>query len=54
MRGYRYHALLLSSSAELRELFAEYHLGRNAFRLCKRGTKYCGWDRIMPEFYQWR
>ena len=43
-----------TSSSELRELFAEYHLGRGAFRLCKRGTKYCGWDRQFPDFYQWR
>jgi len=36
------------------ELFAEYHLGRGGLRVCKRETKYCGWHRVMPEFYQWR
>jgi len=36
------------------ELFAEYHLGRSALRMCKRETKYCGWHREMPKFYQWR
>ena len=46
--------IFIFSSTELRELFAEYHLGRGAFRLCKRGTKYCGWDRTMPDFYKWR
>ena len=49
-----YNILNDFSSSELRELFAEYHLGRGAFRLCKRGTKYCGWDRTMPDFYKWR
>lgn len=24
---------------ETNELYAEYHLGRSAFRVCKRGTK---------------
>ena len=42
------------SEAERRELYSEYHLGRQAWRLCKRGTKYCGWHREMPEFYEWR
>ena len=32
---------------------SEYHLGRKAFRLCKKGTKYCAWHREMPEFKQW-
>lgn len=36
------------------ELYSEYHLGRGAFRFCKRGTKYCGWHREMPAFYLWR
>lgn len=36
------------------ELFAEYHLGRHALRICKRETKYCGWHREMPAFYHWR
>ena len=35
-------------------MYSEYHLGRQAWRLCKRGTKYCGWHREMPEFYEWR
>ena len=44
----------ISSEAERREMYSEYHLGRQAWRLCKRGTKYCGWHREMPEFYEWR
>ena len=39
---------IISSEAERRELYSEYHLGRQAWRLCKRGTKYCGWHREMP------
>ena len=46
--------LFCPSEAERRELYSEYHLGRQAWRLCKRGTKYCGWHREMPEFYEWR
>jgi len=36
------------------ELYSEYHLGRKAFRFCKKGTKFCGWHREMPPFYSWR
>ena len=36
------------------ELYSEYHLGRQAFRICKKGTKYCAWHREMPDFKQWR
>jgi len=36
------------------ELYSEYHLGRKAFRICKRGTKYCAWHREMPDFDVWR
>ena len=36
------------------ELYSEYHLGRSAFRVCKRGTKYCSWHREMPPFRFWR
>ena len=25
-----------------------------ALRICKKGTKYCGWHREMPDFKQWR
>ena len=35
------------------ELYSEYHLGRQAFRACKKGTKYCAWHREMPEFSKW-
>ena len=35
------------------ELYSEYHLGRQAFRICKKGTKYCAWHREMPDFKQW-
>jgi len=35
------------------ELYSEYHLGRSAFRVCKKGTKYCAWHREMPEFSKW-
>ena len=35
------------------ELYSEYHLGRSAFRVCKKGTKYCAWHREMPEFSRW-
>ena len=42
------------SDEEANELFAEYHLGRLAFRLCKPGTQYCGYHREMPDFYEWR
>lgn len=35
------------------ELYSEYHLGRSAFRVCKKGTKYCAWHREMPEFTKW-
>lgn len=35
------------------ELYSEYHLGRKAFRLCKKGTKYCAWHREMPDFKKW-
>lgn len=41
------------SDEDTNELYAEIHLGRHAYRLCKRGTKYCGWNREMPEFYKW-
>jgi len=36
------------------ELYSEYHLGRQAFRVCKKGTKYCSWHREMPDYYHWR
>ena len=36
------------------ELYAEYHLGRSAFRGCKKGTKFCAWHKSFPNFYQWR
>ena len=49
-----FYLLFSPSEAERRELYSEYHLGRQAWRLCKRGTKYCGWHREMPEFYEWR
>ena len=39
---------------ETNELYSEYHLGRGAFRMCKRGTKYCSWHREMPPFRFWR
>ena len=39
---------------ETNELYSEYHLGRGAFRVCKRGTKYCSWHREMPPFRFWR
>jgi len=39
---------------ETNELYSEYHLGRSAFRVCKRGTKYCSWHREMPPFRFWR
>jgi len=42
------------SDESANELYAEYHLGRRAFRGCKKGTKFCGWHRDMPGFYQWR
>jgi len=42
------------SDENANELFAEFHLGRRAFRGCKKGTKFCGWHRDMPDFYQWR
>ena len=36
------------------ELFSEYHLGRKAFRICKRNTRYCAWHYEMPDLYIWR
>ena len=42
------------NNEESNELYSEYHLGRAAFRTCKRGTKYCGWHREMPPFNFWR
>ena len=45
---------IIDSDETTNELFAEYHLGRSALRMCKRETKYCGWHREMPKFYQWR
>ena len=36
------------------ELYSEYHLGRRAFRICKKNTRYCAWHWEMPDFYQWR
>jgi len=36
------------------ELYSEYHLGRKAFRICKKNTRYCAWHMEMPEFYQMR
>lgn len=41
------------SDAEANELSAEYHLGRESFRLCKRGTKYCAYYDKLPKFYEW-
>ena len=43
-----------SSDESTDELYAEYHLGRRAFRACKKGTKFCGWDRHMPAFHHWQ
>ena len=43
-----------SSDQSTDELYAEYHLGRRAFRACKKGTKFCGWDRHMPAFHHWQ
>ena len=42
------------SDEDANEMYAEYHLGRRSFRACKKGTKFCGWHREMPNFYQWR
>lgn len=42
------------SDEEANELFSEFHLGRLAFRMCKRGTQYCGYHREMPDYYEWR
>ena len=41
-------------NTETNELYSEYHLGRSAFRVCKRGTKFCSWHREMPPFNWWR
>ena len=30
------------------------HILYKALRICKKGTKYCGWHREMPDFKQWR
>lgn len=51
------------------ELYAEFHLGkiqirlfccnkrnyegRGAFRLCKKGTKFCAWMQGIPDFFEW-
>jgi hypothetical protein len=35
-------------------LSVEYHLGRAAFRLCKRNSKYCAWHPDLPDFFVWR
>ena len=43
-----------ASDDDANELMAEYHLGRKAFRGCKKGTKFCGYHRAMPKFYEWR
>jgi hypothetical protein len=32
----------------------EYHLGRAAFRLCKRNSKYCAWHPGLPDLFVWR
>lgn len=42
------------SNEDTNELYSEYHLGRSAFRVCKRGTKYCAWHRQMPPYFKWR
>ena len=41
------------SDQDANELYSEYHLGRQAFRVCKRGSKYCAWYRNMPDYYHW-
>ena len=38
------------SDENANELFAEFHLGRRAFRGCKKGTKFCGWHGDMETF----
>ena len=32
----------------------EYHLGRKAFRICKRNTRFCSWHNEMPELFVYR
>ena len=50
---------LFSGFRTFRVLFCEtvipeYHLGRKAFRICKRNTRYCAWHYEMPDLYIWR
>ena len=33
---------------------SEYHLGRKAFRICKRNTRYCAWHYEMPDLFVYR
>ena len=28
-------------------------IGRGAFRLCKKGTKFCAWMQGIPDFFEW-
>lgn len=28
-------------------------VGRGAFRLCKKGTKFCAWMQGIPDFFEW-
>ena len=47
--------LLASCSSAVKSFFiVEYHLGRKAFRICKRNTRYCAWHYEMPDLYIWR
>jgi len=41
------------TNEDTNELYSEYHLGRSAFRMCQRGTKYCAWHREMPPYFTW-
>lgn len=49
----RSNVILSFAVIDIAKYVPEYHLGRKAFRLCKRGTKFCAWHRQMPNFYQW-
>ena len=36
------------------ELYSEFHLGRKAYRFCKKGTKFCAWNQGLPDFHTWK
>ena len=44
---------IYSSVQNIAIIKASEYVGRGAFRLCKKGTKFCAWMQGIPDFFEW-